>query len=152
MLQPIAVDLKSVSDALADAQSIAIGFTQVTTGEKNEGKAEFNFPANFNLAKKLEEIFEINLSDELAFFAATGKAGEIFEIPVSSELFAADRILLLGLGDESASAIRQAGAALGRKARGKAVTIASLCVSNKVELKAFAISCLLYTSPSPRDS
>jgi leucyl aminopeptidase len=140
VLQPIAVDLKSVSDALADAQSIAIGFTQVTTGEKNEGKAEFNFPANFNLAKKLEEIFEINLSDELAFFAATGKAGEIFEIPVSSELFAADRILLLGLGDESASAIRQAGAALGRKARGKAVTIASLCVSNKVELKAFAIS------------
>ncbi len=136
MLQPIAVDPNSISDALADAQSIAIGFTQVASDEKSE----FNFPANSNLAKKLEALFEINLRDELNFFSATGKAGEIFEIPVSSEDFAADRILLLGLGDQSGTALRQAGAALGRKARGKAVTIASLCVSEDTQLKSFAIS------------
>ena len=148
MLQPIAVDLKSLSDALADAQSIAIGFTQASKNpeknlEKNlekEEKPEYNFPSHLKLIEKLEETFEIDLRDELAFFAATGKAGEIFEIPVSSNQFAADRILLIGLGDETNSAIRQAGAALGRKGRGKAVTIASLCVSDNQQLKAFAIS------------
>ena len=135
MLQPIAVDLKSLSDALADAQSIAIGFTQAIKNPDKEVKPEYNFPSHLKLIEKLEETFEIDLRDELAFFAATGKAGEIFEIPVSSNHFAADRILLIGLGDETTSAIRQAGAALGRKGRGKAVTIASLCVSDEQQLK-----------------
>jgi leucyl aminopeptidase len=136
VLQPIAVDPKSLADSFADAQSIAIGFIQII----GEDKSEFNFPSNSNLIKNLEKTFEIDLRDELAFFSATGKAGEIFEIPVAADEFAADRILLIGLGDQSDAAIRQAGAALGRKGRGKAVTIASLCVSNDLHLKAFAIS------------
>ena len=90
MLQPIAVDLKSLSDALADAQSIAIGFTQASKNleksleknlEKNpdkEEKPEYNFPSHLKLIEKLEETFEIDLREELAFFAATGKAGEIY--------------------------------------------------------------------------
>lgn len=135
MLQPIAVDPKSLQDALADVQSIAVGFTQVSSDP-----AEFNFPANSALIKTLEETFAVNLRDELAFFGATGKAGEIFEVPVTAQKFSADRILLIGLGDETNSAIRQAGAALGRKGRGKAITIASLCVSNDEALKSFAIS------------
>ena len=143
MLQPIAVDpnsnLGALTDALADAQSIAIGFTQRT--DDGEGKkVEFNFPAHSALIAKLEKIFEIDLRDELAFFSATGKTGEIFEVPVASDQFTADRILLIGLGDETNLAIRQAGAALGRKGRGKAVTIAALCVSNYSQLKLFAIS------------
>ena len=136
MLQPIAVDLKSFQDALADSQAIAVGFTQLVADEKTS----FNFPANPELIKKLEETFEINLRDELSFFSATGKAGEIFEVPVAAENFSADRLLLIGMGDETNSAIRQAGAALGRKARGKATTIASLCVSKDGALKSFAIS------------
>lgn len=143
MLQPIAVDpnsnLGALTDALADAQSIAIGFTQRT--DDGEGKkVEFNFPAHGALIAKLEKIFEIDLRDELAFFSATGKTGEIFEVPVASDEFTADRILLIGLGDETNLAIRQAGAALGRKGRGKAVTIAALCASNYSQLKLFAIS------------
>ena len=82
MLQPIAVDLNSLSDALADAQSIAIGFTQAIKNPDKEVKPEYNFPSHIKLIEKLEETFEIDLRDELAFFAATGKAGEIFEIPV----------------------------------------------------------------------
>ena len=143
MLQPIAVDPnatpEALIDALADAQSIAIGFTQ-KIGAGEDKKVEFNFPAHANLIKKLEKIFEIDLRDELAFFSATGKAGEIFEIPVAADRIAADRILLIGLGDETNLALRQAGAALGRKGRGKAVTIAALCVSNHTALKSFAIS------------
>ena len=143
MLQPIAVDPnatpEALTDALADAQSIAIGFTQ-KIGAGEDKKVEFNFPAHANLIKKLEKTFEIDLRDELAFFSATGKAGEIFEIPVAADRIAADRILLIGLGDETNLALRQAGAALGRKGRGKAVTIAALCVSNHTALKSFAIS------------
>ena len=75
MLQPIAVDLKSLSDALADAQSIAIGFTQASKNPDKEENPEYNFPSHLKLIKKLEETFEIDLRDELAFFAATGKAG-----------------------------------------------------------------------------
>ena len=143
MLQPIAVDPnatpEALTDALADAQSIAIGFTQ-KIGAGEDKKVEFNFPAHANLIKKLEKTFEIDLRDELAFFSATGKAGEIFEIPVVADRFAADRILLIGLGDDTNLAVRQSGAALGRKGRGKAVTIAALCVSNHTALKSFAIS------------
>lgn len=143
MLQPIAVDpnakLEELTSALADAQSIAIGFTQkIETAEDKQ--VAYNFPSHTNLIKALEKTFEIDLRDELAFFSATGKAGEIFEIPVASDQFAADRILLIGLGDETNLAIRHAGASLGRKGRGKAITIAALCVSNYANLKSFAIS------------
>lgn len=136
MLQPIAVDLKTFQAALADVQAIAIGFTHKSA----DGKTEVNFPFHSSLIKKLEDTFEIDLRDELSFFSATGKAGEIFEVPVANEGFAADRILLIGLGDETNPALRLAGAALGRKFRGKAQTTASLCVAKDEALKYFAIS------------
>jgi leucyl aminopeptidase len=123
-------------DALADSQAIAIGFTSIADGEKKV----FDFPANSALVKKLEKLFEVDLRDELEFFSATGKTGELFEIPVASDQMQADRILLLGLGDATTSSLRQAGAALGRRGRGKATVISSICVSAHDQLKAFAIS------------
>jgi len=122
-------------DALADSQAIAIGFTA-----DSGTPGTFDFPANGTLIKKLEKLFDLNLRDELEFFSATGKAGELFEIPISSDLMQADRILLLGLGDATTPSLRQAGAALGRKGRGKATTISSICVASHDQLKAFAIS------------
>ena len=123
-------------DALADSQAIAIGFTSTADGEKKV----FDFPANSALVKKLEKLFEVNLRDELEFFSATGKTGELFEIPVASDQMQADRILLIGLGDATTYSLRQAGAALGRRGRGKATVISSICVSAHDQLKAFAIS------------
>jgi leucyl aminopeptidase len=67
-----AIDLEI--GALADAQSIAIGFTKKPDVEPSV----FTFPAYSELVEKIEKLFEIDLSDELVFFAATGKAGEIF--------------------------------------------------------------------------
>ena len=131
LLTPIEVSV----DALADSQAIAIGFTA-----DSNTPANFDFPANGALIKKLEKLFDLNLSDELEFFSASGKAGELFEIPVSSDQMQADRILLLGLGDATTPSLRQAGAALGRKGRGKATVISSICVANHEQLKAFAIS------------
>ncbi len=131
LLTPIEVSV----DALADSQAIAIGFTA-----DSSTPATFDFPANGGLIKKLEKLFDLNLRDELEFFSATGKAGELFEIPVSSDQMQADRILLLGLGDATTPSLRQAGAALGRRGRGKATVISSICVANHEQLKAFAIS------------
>jgi hypothetical protein len=56
VLQPIAVDLKSLSDALADAQSIAIGFTQ----------------ASKNLEKSLEKNLEKNPDKRINSLAIFG--------------------------------------------------------------------------------
>ena len=123
-------------DALADSQAIAIGFTSIADGEKKV----FDFPANSALVKKLEKLFEVDLRDELEFFSASGKTGELFEIPVASDQMQADRILLLGLGDATTYSLRQAGAALGRRGRGKATVISSICVAAHDQLKAFAIS------------
>ena len=114
------------------AQSIALGFV------KNlEGEFEFLTP----LATEVEKFFGLNLSDELTFFSATGKAGELFEIPVSAEGSQTDRLFLVGLGDQSGSAARAAGAAVGRKVRGKATTVFSSCVLS--EVKSYAISIAL---------
>jgi len=118
--------------ALVEADLIAIGFT------KNE--TLFEFPAFATLIKNLESTFDISLSEELNFFGASGKAGELFEFPISSKGFAADRIYLVGLGDQSESALRIAGSTLGRKVRGKAVLLASICVETKSKLRPFSIS------------
>jgi leucyl aminopeptidase len=54
-----------------------------------------------------------------------------------------DRIYLVGLGDQSLKDFRAAGAALGRKVRGKAVNLISLLPTKKAEVKAHAISIVL---------
>lgn len=131
LLTPIEVSI----GALADSQAIAIGFTA-----DSNTPANFDFPAHGALVKSLEKLFDLNLRDELEFFSASGKAGELFEIPISSDQMQADRILLLGLGDATTPSLRQAGAALGRKGRGKATVIASICAASNEQLKAFAIS------------
>jgi len=55
------------------AHAIALGFTKNT-----DGNFEFVSP----LASQIEKFFGLNLVDELTFFTPTGKAGELFEIPV----------------------------------------------------------------------
>ena len=54
-----------------------------------------------------------------------------------------DRLYLVGLGDQSLKDFRAAGAALGRKVRGKAVNLISLLPAKKAEVKAHAISIVL---------
>jgi leucyl aminopeptidase len=54
-----------------------------------------------------------------------------------------DRLYLVALGEEKLKDYRTAGAALGRKVRGKAVNVISLLPTNKAEVKAHAISIAL---------
>jgi leucyl aminopeptidase len=117
-----------ISEAVA-SHSIALGFI------KNlDGNFEFVSP----ITSEIEKFFGLNLVDELTFFAPTGKAGELFEVPVSAEDSPTDRLFLVAIGDQSGSSARAAGAAVGRKVRGKNTTVFSACVVS--EVKSFAIS------------
>jgi leucyl aminopeptidase len=96
-----------------------------------------------SLISSLEKLFEISLRDEVSFFSPTAKAGELFEIPVLHADTEMDRLYLVGVGDQSLKDFRAAGAALGRKVRGKAVNLISLLPTKKAEVKAHAISMAL---------
>jgi leucyl aminopeptidase len=127
---PIAasLDIKVASSA----NSIAIGFIK-----NPDDSYEFVGP----LVADIEKLFALNLIDELTFFGPTAKAGEIFEIPVSATDSPTDRIFLVAIGDQSGSALRAAGAAVGRKVRGKNLSVYSVCAVK--EVRAHAISMAL---------
>jgi len=119
-----------ISKAIS-AHSIALGFIK-----NSEGGFEFVAP----FAAEIEKYFDLNLVDELTFFSPTGKAGELFEIPVSATDSHTDRLFLVGLGDQSGSAARAAGAAVGRKVRGKNTTVFSACTVTDVKSQAISIA------------
>ena len=126
---PIAAPLEI--KAASSANSIAIGFIK-----NSEDSFEFVGP----LVAEVEKFFGLNLVDELTFFGPTAKAGEIFEIPVSATDSPTERIFLVGVGDQSGSALRAAGASVGRKVRGKNVTVFSACAVKEVKAHAISIS------------
>lgn len=113
------------------AQSIALGFIKNVDGD-------FEFLGTF--AAEIEKFFGLNLADELTFFSPTAKAGELFEIPVSAPDSHTDRIFFVGVGDQSGAAARLAGAAVGRKVRGKNTTVFSACVVTEVKSHAISIA------------
>jgi leucyl aminopeptidase len=127
---PIAasLDIKAASSANA----IAIGYVK-----NPDDSFEFVGP----LVADIEKFFGLNLVDELTFFGPTAKAGEIFEIPVSATDSPTDRIFLVAIGDQSGSALRAAGASVGRKVRDKNLSVYSACAVK--EVKAHAISMAL---------
>jgi len=126
---PIAapLDIKAASSA----NSIAVGFI------KNPDDL-FVFVGS--LIADIEKVFGLNLVDELTFFGPTAKAGEIFEISVSATDSPTDRIFLVGIGDQSGSALRAAGASVGRKVRGKNLTVYSACAVKEVKAHAISMS------------
>ena len=126
---PIAapLDIKAASSA----NSIAVGFIK---------NPDDSFVFVGSLIADVEKVFGLNLLDELTFFGPTAKAGEIFEIPVSATDSPSDRIFLVGVGDQSGSALRAAGASVGRKVRGKNLTVYSACAVKEVKAHAISMS------------
>ena len=117
--------------AASQANSIAIGFVKNPDG---------SFECVGPLIADLEKFYGLNLVDELTFFSPTGKTGEIFEVPVSATDSATDRIFLVAIGDQSGAALRAAGAAVGRKVRGKKLTVYSACALKEVKAHAISIA------------
>ena len=110
------LDIKAASSA----DAIAVSYSK-----NSDGNFEFVSP----LTADIEKFFGVDLRDELSFFSPTGKVGELFEIPVSAPDAATDRLFLLSVGDQSGASMRAAGAAIGRKVRGKNTTVYSACAA-----------------------
>ena len=117
--------------AALSANSIAVGFVK---------NPDDSFECVGPLITDIEKVFGLNLVDELSFFGPTAKAGEIFEIPVSATDSPTDRIFLVGVGDQSGSALRAAGASVGRKVRGKNLSVYSACAVKEVKAHAISMS------------
>ena len=125
-------------ESVLDCDIVAIGFSKSQEGE-------ILFPVSTALVRKVEAKFQLDLVDELSFFAATGKAGEIFEIPVSAEGVQCQRLIFVGLGKQSPLEVRTAGAALGRKVRGTARSVFSLVAASRIDLRFHAVASILGT-------
>ncbi len=115
---------------------LALGFVISADGS-------MTFPQCKILARAIESELDLDLGDELSFFAPTGRAGEIFEIPLSATGIKCERIIFVGLGKESLSDIRLAGAALGRKMRTSNKSICNATVTSRKEIRAHALAMLL---------
>ena len=128
-------------DSVSTADVIVISYIILVTNESSENEIIFN--AHPALVKKIEKLFAIDLRDELSFFTPSGKAGELNEIPVSAVDSPVEKIILLGVGDQSLASFRTAGAALGRKVRGAGKNFATIAPTNRDEVIAFATSATL---------
>jgi leucyl aminopeptidase len=94
-------------------------------------------------APEIAKLFDLNLADELAFFAPSDKplkAGEIFEIPVSASGYQCDRLHFLSLGKLTNADLRAAGAAMGRKLRGKDIEVFLNTNLKSAQIKSLLVS------------
>ena len=126
LLTSTPIDIKKC----ASVEAVVVGYFKNPDGE---------FETSSSLTKEIEKFFELTLLDELSFFSPSGKAGEIFEIPVSATDFKTERIFLVGLGDRSGAAYRNAGAAIGRKVRGKKINILSTLLDDQAHAISIAL-------------
>jgi leucyl aminopeptidase len=107
--------------------------------------SDFKIPAR--LKSTIEKMFGLTLDDEIAVEKATGKAGEISEIPVAAEGSSVERLLIVGIGDGSVEDFRKSGIGLGRRLKGKEsrVTNAVTFSASKPALIAHNVSLALAT-------
>jgi leucyl aminopeptidase len=99
------------------------------------------------LKSAVEELFGLTLGDEIAVEKATGKAGEIVEIPVSAHGSKIERLLIVGIGEGGVEDFRKAGISLGRRLKGRetSVTNAVTFAAPKPALIAHNVSLALST-------
>jgi leucyl aminopeptidase len=128
-------------DSVSTSDVIVISYIKLP-GE-GDGAPEIIFNAHPAIVKKIEKLFALDLRNELSFFSPTGKAAEINEIPVRAPGSTVEKIIFLGLGDQSLASFRTSGAALGRKARGTDKKYATLAPTKRDEVIAFATSAFL---------
>jgi leucyl aminopeptidase len=128
-------------DSVSTSDVIVISYIMLPA--EADSTPEIIFNAHPAIVKKIEKLFAVDLRDELSFFSPTGKAAEINEIPVSAPDSTVEKIVLLGLGDQSLASFRTSGAALGRKVRGTDKKYATLAPNKRDEIIAFATSAFL---------
>lgn len=99
------------------------------------------------LSKEASKLFDLHLADEIEVEKASARAGDMVEFAVSAAGSSVERLILVGIGAGSAADLRKAGAALGRRVRGKGLTLASAAAFNAdpAALRAHLIALALST-------
>jgi leucyl aminopeptidase len=112
---------------------------------------------NPKAVKAIEKYFNIKLDNLLSNWPdATGKAGELIEVPISAPEAKISRIYFVGIGDNSSDDLRKAGTSLSRKVKSSGSAILNALVTTKQSARnhSVAIALASYTwsqkSPPPK--
>lgn len=113
---------------------------------------------NLKAIKSIEKHFNLNLTDLLSNWPdATGKAGELFEVPFSNKSDKLSRIYFVGVGENTPEELRKAGTAIARKVKNSGSTILNALVTTKQSARNHAVAIALASyswsqkSPPPKD-
>ena len=99
---------------------------------------------NPKLASQISKYFGLDLTGLLSQWPdATGKAGELIEIPIESSSGKLSRIYLIGVGANGPDDLRKAGAALARKVKNSGAQVLDVLVTNKQSARVHAVALVL---------
>ncbi|MSV76121.1 MAG: leucyl aminopeptidase family protein, partial [Actinobacteria bacterium] len=122
---------------------------------KSDSKAELSNPKT---NKVIEKYFKTDLADLLSNWPdATGKAGELLEMPITVSGEKLSRIYFVGVGENTPEDLRKAGTALARKVKNSGSAILNTLVTTKQSARSHAVAIVLASyswsqkSPPPKD-
>ena len=99
---------------------------------------------NEKFVKLIEKNLNLDLSDLLGQWPdATGKAGELIEVPAEAVGNSLRRIYFVGIGISSQDDLRKAGAALSRKVKNSGSIVLNALVTSKANARTHLISLVL---------
>jgi len=99
---------------------------------------------NPKFVKQVEKHFGLNLSDLLSKWPdATGKAGELIEVPAEAKGSALSRIYFVGIGSDSPEDLRKAAAALSRKVKNSGSIVLDSLVATKQNARPHLVALVL---------
>jgi leucyl aminopeptidase len=130
------IDCLLISDIdLSKYDSVAVPITKSDSGiELGNPKA----------IQAIEKYFNIDLANLLSNWSdAAGKAGELFEVPVTAPGAKLSRIYFVGIGENNPEDLRKAGTALSRKVKNSGSAILNTLVTNKQSARSHAVAIVL---------
>ena len=108
---------------------------------KGEGGIEVG---NGKFAKLVEKHFKLDLPKLLANWPdASGKAGELIEVPVGEDEDPLRRLYFVGTGLDTQDDLRKAGVALSRKVKNSGAIVLDALVTSKTNARTHAIALIL---------
>ena len=144
------IDCLPISDIdLSKYDSVAIPIS------KSDSNIELG---NLKAIKSIEKHFNLDLTGLLSNWPdATGKAGELLELPFSNQRDKLSRIYFVGVGENTPEELRKAGIAIARKVKNSGSTILNALVTTKQSARNHAVAIALASyswsqkSPPPKD-
>ena len=99
---------------------------------------------NPKFVKVVEKYFGLNLTELLKKWPeATGKAGELLEVPADAEGTKLSRIYFVGVGTATPEELRKAGVALSRKVKNSGATVLNALVTSKEGARTHLVALVL---------